>query len=62
MALSIAGGATLKGVRMSKAPAGFDPVTFWSGYQGGFWDFSNSANLFANAALTIQLRLILTVM
>jgi len=52
MALSIAGGAALKGVRMSKAPAGFDPVTFWSGYQGGFWDFTNPANLFADAALT----------
>jgi hypothetical protein len=52
MALSITGGAALKGVKMSKVTAGFNPVTFWSGYQGGFWDFTDSANLFADAALT----------
>jgi hypothetical protein len=57
MALSIAGGATLKGVRMSKAPAGFDPVTFWAGQTGGFWDFTNPANLFSDVALTVPATL-----
>jgi len=51
MAISI-NSITAKGVKMSKAPGAFDPVTFWSGQQGGFWDFSNSANLFSNNAMT----------
>jgi len=52
MALSITGGATLNGVKMSKVPPNFNPVTFWSGQTGGFWDFTDSANLFADVTLT----------
>ena len=52
MALSITGGATLNGVKMSKVPPNFNPVTFWSGQTGGFWDFTNPANLFADVTLT----------
>jgi hypothetical protein len=37
---------------LSKAPGAFNPVTFWSGQQGGFWDFTNSANLFSDSART----------
>jgi hypothetical protein len=51
MAISV-NSITAKGVKMSMAPAGFDPVTFWAGYGGGFWDFTNPANLFANTSLT----------
>jgi hypothetical protein len=43
---------TVKGARMGKAPGGFDPVTFWTGQTGGFWDFTDGANLFADASLT----------
>jgi len=52
MALSMNGINVTGKVSMKKAPGGFDPVTFWTGQTGGFWDFTDSASLFADAALT----------
>lgn len=52
MALSINGRITTKGTRFGKTAAGFDPVTFWSGQTGGFWNFADGANLWANTART----------
>lgn len=52
MALSITGGASLNGVKMSKVPPSFNPVTFWTGQTGGFWDFTNPAGLFSDTGLT----------
>jgi hypothetical protein len=57
MAISMNGVNLKGGVSMKKATAGFDPVTFWSGYNGGFWDFTNPANLFADPALTVPATL-----
>ena len=50
-------GASINSVSMGHVPASFNPVTFWSGYNGGFWDFTNPANLFADTALTVPATL-----
>jgi len=50
-------GASINSVSMGHVPASFNPVTFWAGYNGGFWDFTNPSNLFANTALTVPATL-----
>lgn len=51
MAVSM-NGVSIRSASPGPVPGGFNPVTFWSGYTGGFWDFTNPANLFADIALT----------
>lgn len=43
---------TIRSAKFGSPPGAFNPVTFWSGYQGGFWDFTNPAGLFSDTALT----------
>jgi len=52
MAISMNGINFTGKVSMKKTSAGFNPVDFWTGQTGGFWDFTDGANLFADASLT----------
>jgi len=45
-------GISIRGASLRKVSAGFNPVDFWAGQTGGFWDFTDPANLFADTSLT----------
>mgnify|MGYP003502493801 FL=1 len=52
MALSMNGINFTGKVSMKKAPGSFNPATFWTGQTGGFWNFADGANLFADTSLS----------
>lgn len=51
MAISM-NGVTIRGASLGQPPAAFDPVVFWTGQTGGFWNFADAANLWSNTART----------
>jgi hypothetical protein len=52
MSVLISGKITTNSVSMGTPPAGFSPVSFWSGETGGFWNFADGANLFSDTSRT----------
>lgn len=52
MSILLSGRIQSNGISIGTPAPAFNPVTFWAGEKGGFWNFADPSTLFSNAAAT----------